>query len=149
MVLARLCGVNMDFLPDENKTEKGTLQGINKIIVKLLGFVFLILGLIGAVMPIMPSIPFLLIAAACFFRTSPTLYKWMLNNRYFGKQLRRYHNKEGLPLYVKLFTVLVIIASFALTLIFFIPAHILWMRISMVILGTLYSLHILFQPGMK
>lgn len=60
-----------------------------------LGGLFAALGVVGIIVPLLPSTPFFLVAVACFARSSPRAYEWMLLNRYFGNQLRLYHEHRG------------------------------------------------------
>ncbi len=62
------------------------------------------LGVIGIFVPILPTTPFLLLAAACFIRSSSKMYEWMLTNRLFGKHLRSYMDGEGVSIKVKIGT---------------------------------------------
>ncbi|OGS17215.1 MAG: hypothetical protein A2234_03795 [Elusimicrobia bacterium RIFOXYA2_FULL_58_8] len=63
------------------------------------------LALLGILLPVLPTTPFLLLAAWCFARSSPRLYNWLHENGLFGGYLRRYRNGEGLPLHVKVTTI--------------------------------------------
>ena len=69
------------------------------------GLFFTALALLGIMLPVLPTTPFLLLAAWCFARSSPRLYDWLHENRLFGEYLRRYRNGEGLPLQVKVTTI--------------------------------------------
>ncbi len=60
-----------------------------------LGWVMVALGVIGLVMPLMPGTVFLIIAAACFARSSPRLEAWLLDHPKFGKSLRDWRAAEG------------------------------------------------------
>jgi len=59
-----------------------------RIIYFCLGWVMVALGVIGAVTPLLPTTIFLIIAAACFARSSPRLETWLLEHPTFGKTLR-------------------------------------------------------------
>lgn len=69
------------------------------------GSFFLSLGIVGIAIPLLPTTPFLLLAAACYLRGSERMYKWMLTNRYFGSYLRNYRQGRGIPWRVKIATV--------------------------------------------
>lgn len=60
----------------------------------LLGFLFVALGFIGALLPLMPTTIFLILAAGCFARSSPQLEAWLLDHPRFGPTLRAWR-REG------------------------------------------------------
>ena len=60
------------------------------------GSVALVLGLIGVVLPGLPTTPFILLAAACYARASPRLYAWLLNHRWMGPMLRDWERDRSL-----------------------------------------------------
>ena len=72
-------------------------RGWRQRLLMLCGLLCVMLGLLGAVLPLLPTTPFLLVAAACFERSSPRLQRWLFSNRLFGDALRRYRNGEGMP----------------------------------------------------
>ena len=69
---------------------------VKKIVFICMGFVALILGGIGIAVPVFPTTPFVLVAAGCFSASSPKLYKWLENTRYFGEYVRNYKSKTGI-----------------------------------------------------
>ena len=71
----------------------------------VLGTLFLATGIVGIFTPVLPTTPFLLLAAACYLRGSQRFHRWLLHNRVFGSYIRNYTEGKGLPLKVKLFTV--------------------------------------------
>ncbi len=60
------------------------------------GSVSLILGLIGVVLPGLPTTPFVLLAAACYAKASPRLHSWLLNHRLTGPMLRDWERDHSL-----------------------------------------------------
>jgi len=69
------------------------------------GTVSLAIGITGIFIPILPTTPFLLLAAACYLRSSQRFYNWLMNNRLFGTYIRNYTEGKGIPRKVKLFTI--------------------------------------------
>ena len=57
----------------------------------ILGHVCLILGILGAFLPVLPTTPFLLLAAFLYSQSSPKLHNWLLTHKYFGQTLRNWH----------------------------------------------------------
>jgi uncharacterized membrane protein YbaN (DUF454 family) len=62
----------------------------------LAGTVSLVLGLIGVVLPGLPTTPFVLLAAACYAKASPRLYGWLLNHRFLGPMVRDWEQHRSL-----------------------------------------------------
>ena len=108
----------MDFnTSSKDDSEKKVGDGIKKGVFFLFGAVFLILGVIGVLIPILPTTPFLLLSAACFYKSSKRMHSWMFNNRWFGDYIRNYSEGKGISLMAKLFThsllwVLILYATF-------------------------------------
>lgn len=71
----------------------------------VLGSVFTLAGLIGAVLPLLPTTPFLILAAACFARSSPRLEARILNDPRFGPLVRDWRERGAIPPKAKLFAV--------------------------------------------
>jgi uncharacterized membrane protein YbaN (DUF454 family) len=71
----------------------------------VLGFIFTAAGLIGAVLPLLPTTPFLILAAACFARSSPRLEARILNDPRFGPLVREWRARGAIPPKAKLFAV--------------------------------------------
>lgn len=67
-----------------------------------LGIIFLVVATIGIFLPVLPTTPFVLIAAFCFSKSSKRAEKWILKNRYFGTYIENYRNKCGVPIDIKI-----------------------------------------------
>ena len=67
-----------------------------------LGIGFVVLGFIGAFLPVLPTTPLLILAAACFARSSPRLENWLLQHPQFGPLLRNWRARGAIPVKAKL-----------------------------------------------
>ncbi len=61
---------------------------------KLLGFIFVGLAALGVFLPLLPTTPFLLLAAGCFAKSSDKWHQWLISNRIFGPIIKNWHNKK-------------------------------------------------------
>jgi uncharacterized membrane protein YbaN (DUF454 family) len=82
--------------------ETNTRQKLVRALFFVAGTVSLALGTIGIVLPILPTTPLLLLALACYCRSSKRMTKWVLTNKYFGSYIRRYKEGKGIPLKTKI-----------------------------------------------
>jgi len=65
------------------------------------GTICVVIGAIGVIVPVLPTTPFLLLAAICYTRSSERLYRAPLSNRIFGSYIRNYLEGRGIPVRVK------------------------------------------------
>lgn len=106
-----------------------------------LGTIFVGLGILGIFIPILPTTPFLLLAAACYTRSSKRFYHWLLNNRWFGSYIKNYKEEKKIPLKVKIFTVSLLWITIMLSVIF--VANITYIRIILILIAVAVTIHIL------
>lgn len=78
-----------------------------------LGWVFFALGIIGAVLPVMPTTPFMLVALWCFARSSRRFHRWLLRHKLFGPPLQSWERHGIIPLGAKIIAIASMIASMA------------------------------------
>ncbi len=76
----------------QNKTRAGKWL---RALLTIVGTVFVSLGIVGIFIPILPTTPFLLLAAACYAKSSQRFYHWLLSNRWFGAYIGNYRQKRG------------------------------------------------------
>ncbi|MBW6452418.1 MAG: YbaN family protein [Methyloprofundus sp.] len=86
---------------------------IKKYLLLVAGLLFLALGIIGAVLPILPTTPFLILALACFANSSPRFHQMLLNNRWFGGALQRWEESRSISRSSKIKAILMIMLTFA------------------------------------
>jgi len=80
---------------------------------KVIGLFFVGLAILGAVLPILPTTPFLLVAAACFAKSSPRLHKKLLENKTFGPMIYHWQQSRSIPKKAKIISLLTMLASVA------------------------------------
>ena len=105
------------------------------------GMIFTGIGIIGILVPILPTTPFLLLATACYIRSSQRFYNWLLNNKLLGIYISNYVQGKGMPLRVKAFTIILLWITIGFS-IWFIAQHIL-IRVILVIVAAGVSTHII------
>ncbi|TYK65065.1 YbaN family protein [Colwellia echini] len=81
------------------------------LLLKIIGLLFVGLGLLGVVLPILPTTPFLLVAAACFAKSSPRLQRKLLANKTFGPMIRDWQESRSISLKSKRIALLTMVLS--------------------------------------
>ncbi|XQW84119.1 YbaN family protein [Thalassotalea piscium] len=76
------------------------------MLLKISGLFFVALALLGAVLPLLPTTPFLLVAAACFAKSSPRMHKMLLDNKVFGPLIYHWQASRSIPKRAKVVSLL-------------------------------------------
>lgn len=105
------------------------------------GTLCLVLGLVGIFLPLLPTTPFLLLAAALYFRGSSRLYHWLLNHKYLGPYIRNFREHKAIPLRAKVVSVSLVWITLLYCALFLLPQ--LWLKLLMVLLAVGITWHIL------
>lgn len=103
-----------------------------------LGFLFVGLGIAGAVLPVLPATPFFLLAAACFARASARFYNWLLNNPTFGPTVREWRRYRSIRFRTKVWAIVLMSSTLAVSTIFFVENR--NVRIGLAALGVLLAI---------
>ena len=114
-----------------------------KLLLIAVGWLSVILGVIGIFLPVLPTTPFLLLAAACFARTSPKFYNWLISHPRLGKYIVYYLEGKGIPLKAKVYTITLIAISMSFTS-YLVP--VLAVKVLLPLVGVLVALYIVRQP---
>ena len=112
-----------------------------KYILAFLGTVSLMLGVLGIFLPVLPTTPFLLLAAALYLRSSRRLYNWLLSHKHLGPYIKNFYEKRAIPLRVKIVSV----SLLWITLLYcaFFVASAWWMSILFIAIAAGVTVHIL------
>ena len=122
----------------------------NKLKQKILfvaGTISVAIGVVGIFVPLLPTTPFLLLAAACYMRSSERFYRRLLNNRFFGTYIRNYMEGKGVPLRIKIYTIALLWTTISLSIFLISPGIVV--KIVLVIIAIGVTLHIILLRGDK
>jgi len=125
-------------------SHKEALKGSSGLVRRLwigLGTFFVVLGIIGIFLPLLPTTPFLLLAAACYARGSRRFYDWLLNNRWFGDYIRNYREKKGIPLKIKVLSISFLWVTIGYSTLFIIDIPLVRIILILIVIGV--SIHIM------
>ena len=89
---------------------------IKKILLAIAGCLSLGFGILGIVVPLLPTTPLVLLSAWCFARSSDRLYNWLINHPRFGLVILNWQNHRGMQAKHKKKALLLTIASFVLSI---------------------------------
>lgn len=106
-----------------------------------LGFVSLILGIIGMFLPILPTTPFLLLTAWSWLKSSDKLYEKLMAHPRLGEYIRDFQINKCIPLKTKIISVSMLWITILLSIIY--ATDMLWLRILLFIIASGVSVHIL------
>ncbi|KEC56154.1 YbaN family protein [Bartonella koehlerae] len=116
-----------------------------RICISIVGWVMIILGVIGIALPVMPTVPFLLIASWCFARSSPRFYHWLNNHRVLGPPIKRWEEKKAISTFIKVFAVVSMAGGFLSFLVMMHPA--LWFALLVATILLLIAIYIMTRPS--
>lgn len=135
-------------LSSENLINKKIIKNpVLRHLVYAFGWLSVVLGVIGIFLPVMPTTPFLLLAAACFTRTSPKIYTWITGHPQLAKYVVPYLEGQGMPLKAKVYTLVMLWFTIILSAFIILDSKIV--RVILPILGLLVSIYIMYQPTLK
>ena len=97
-VLAAGLAAGVVWIRHRRQTGRDSYLPLWRPFVWLAGWLALILGIIGIFLPGLPTVPFVLLAAGCWSRTSPRFHRWLSEHRHFGPMVRNWEHKRAIPL---------------------------------------------------
>ncbi|WP_432822930.1 YbaN family protein [Trichloromonas sp.] len=110
----------------------------------LVGCTSVVLAVLGLFLPVLPTVPFLLLALACFSRSSSRFYAWLIRHEQLGPLVRLYLDGNGIPFKAKLKAIALIWVSILISTIFLLD--ILWVRIVLPVIALGVTFYLLRLP---
>lgn len=112
-----------------------------------IGTLSLFLGILGIFLPLLPTTPFLLLTAALYFKSSPRLYAWLLNQKHLGPYIRNFRENKAIPLRAKIISVSLMWGTMLYCVFFIIPF--LWVKAVLLLIAAGVTYHILSFKTLK
>ncbi|MGL1885883.1 MAG: YbaN family protein [Reichenbachiella sp.] len=105
-----------------------------------LGCVTLVLAILGIVLPLLPTTPFLLLSAACFMRSSDTMYQWLTHHKHFGPLISNYMKYRAVTLKTKVIAITTLWIFIMFSVILF--GYSIWVKALLLAIALGVSLYI-------
>ncbi|MBE9532147.1 MAG: YbaN family protein [Proteobacteria bacterium] len=125
-----------------NRARKHSSKYVRVLLV-IIGTVALALGVIGIILPLLPTTPFLLLATACYARSSDRFYNGLMSNRFFGPPIREWRDYRSVTKKTKTTSIIIVIISFGMTIGFVLVTPLPRIILSVVALGIIIILLLL------
>lgn len=113
----------------------------------LVGVFSVVMAFIGVILPVFPTVPFLILAAFCFSKSSPSLHQKLLNNRYFGPLIRDWQEHGVIETKYKCLSIVLMWSMISYSVCFVLEP--LWLKISLICLVLAVSVYIISRPGSR
>ena len=105
-----------------------------RVLLVIAGTTCVVLGVIGIFTPLLPTTPFILLAAACYARASTRFYRWLLANRTFGPMIVEWRRHRSIPYRTKMISIVLMSVTMAISTIFFVRP--LWLQLAIAACGV-------------
>ncbi len=116
---------------------------MTRIVYLILAYVFLALAIIGVFLPLLPTVPFLLLTAWCAARGSEKLHRWLYNHPLLGKLLTDWETQKAIPRKSKIVAVLMLMMSW---MVIYFRLNNMWLLVSITILFLVVSAYLISRP---
>ena len=117
-------------------------EALKRYLLLSLGWLSVILGAIGALLPVIPTTPFLILALACFSKSSPRFHHMLLNNKWVGPSLTEWEQNKTISRQIKFRAMALVVISFTISII--ILSGRTGLQLMLVVLG-LIALGVIYQ----
>jgi uncharacterized protein len=112
------------------------MSDLKRLMLVTAGTCSVVLAVIGVFVPVLPTTPFLLLAAALYARSSKRFYRWLLGQRYLGAYIRNYREGRGIPMRTKVVTLALLWITIGSSAILVVESLILRLLLAAVAVGV-------------
>ena len=111
------------------------------------GAAALALGIAGIFLPVLPTTPLVLLAAACFARSYRPFHEWLVGHRLFGPMVREWHEHRSIPYRTKLFAIGMMAVTLGASIVFFVEPP--WLKAALAAFGVALGAWMYRLPSRK
>jgi len=122
-------------------------SNLSRWILIIIGSFFTGLGILGLFLPLLPTTPFLLLAAACYVRSSERFYNWLMNNKWIGRYIKNYLEGKGIPLKSKVLSISALWITIGYSVFFVV--NIFPVRVILILIAIGVTMHLLSIRTLK
>lgn len=108
-----------------------------RVLLVIAGSLCLVLAVVGVFTPVLPTTPFVLLAAACYARASTRFHGWLLANRTFGPLIREWERYRSIPRRTKLLAISMMAATLSVSIVFFVQPP--WLKAALAAFGAVLA----------
>jgi uncharacterized membrane protein YbaN (DUF454 family) len=127
------------------------MKNLTRTLLIVGGTLCVALGVLGMFLPVLPTTPFLLLAAICYTRSSKRFYQWLVTNRWCGEYIRNYREGRGIPLKQKVLTILLLWLTICYTALFVVSLW--WVKLILLGIAVGVTIHLIkiktFKPSVR
>ena len=133
------------------------MQQIKPLSAKLLGFyrylyfisgvLLVAIGVIGIFLPILPTTIFLILASACFIKSSPQANEWLRNHKILGAYIKNYQDKSGLTIKTKIINITLLWIMISISALFF--TELWYIRVLLLAIAIGVTVHLVMVKTKK
>jgi uncharacterized membrane protein YbaN (DUF454 family) len=109
------------------------------------GVVALALGIAGIFLPVLPTTPLVLLAAACFARSYRPFHEWLIAHRLFGPLVREWHEHRSIPYRTKLFAIAMMAGTLTVSIVLFVDPP--WLKAALAAFGVALGVYMYRLPS--
>jgi len=122
-------------------------SSLKKAIFVVAGTISLGLGAVGAFLPVLPTTPFLLLSAACYYKGSERMHRWLLDNKLFGSYIRNYKEGKGISQADKVFTIFLLWIAICFSALFMVNNYIV--QVVLFAIAIAVTIHVITLPTFR
>lgn len=123
---------------------KNKPSSLKKAIFNIAGTISLGLGTVGIFLPVLPTTPFLLLSAACYYKGSERMHRWLPSNKLFGSYIRNYKEGKGLSQTAKIFTLFLLWITICISTFYAVNNYVI--QVILFAIAIAVTIHIITLP---